>query len=75
MTDDRFRSTVYPRDAGSRPHYSHERRTAIVRVSFWQGAYAELVFFSEALAGVFRKDLDAAIEEYNHRERRFGGRS
>ncbi len=40
----------------------------------WQSAYAEYVFMDNILWPDFKeKDLDAAIEEYNKRNRRFGG--
>ena len=47
-----------------------EQRTS--NFLLWQGAYAELVF-SPALWPDFREaDLDAALEEYGRRQRRFG---
>lgn len=40
----------------------------------WQSAYAEYVFMDNILWPDFKeKDLDKAIEEYNRRNRRFGG--
>ncbi len=40
----------------------------------WQSAYAEYVFMDNILWPDFKPaDLDAAIEEYNRRNRRFGG--
>ena len=39
----------------------------------WQAAYAELVEMDVLWPDFTRADLDAAIEEYNHRSRRFGG--
>ena len=42
----------------------------------WQSAYAEYVFMDGVLWPNFKPaDLDAAIEEYHHRSRRFGGLS
>jgi undecaprenyl diphosphate synthase len=40
----------------------------------WQAAYAELVFSPKLWPEFSEADLDAAIEEYNRRDRRFGGR-
>lgn len=39
----------------------------------WQLAYAELYFTDTPWPDFSKKDLEAAIEEYNHRTRRFGG--
>lgn len=40
----------------------------------WQSAYAEYVFMDEILWPDFRPaDLDRALEEFQHRSRRFGG--
>ena len=39
----------------------------------WQAAYSELVEMDVLWPDFTRADLDAAIEEYNHRSRRFGG--
>ena len=39
----------------------------------WQAAYAELVEMDVLWPDFTRADLDAAIEEFNHRSRRFGG--
>ncbi len=41
----------------------------------WQSAYSELVFTERLWPEFDAADLAAAIEEYAHRERRFGGRS
>ena len=42
----------------------------------WQSAYAEYVFMDGVLWPDFKPaDLDAALEEYHHRSRRFGGLS
>lgn len=40
----------------------------------WQGAYAELVFTETLWPDFSIDDLAAALGEYAHRERRFGGR-
>ena len=39
----------------------------------WQAAYSELVEMDVLWPDFTRKDLDAAIEEFNRRSRRFGG--
>lgn len=39
----------------------------------WQAAYSELVEMDVLWPDFTREDLDAAIEEFNHRSRRFGG--
>jgi undecaprenyl diphosphate synthase len=39
----------------------------------WECAYAELVFTDRLWPDFSEPDLDAALEEFNHRERRFGG--
>jgi undecaprenyl diphosphate synthase len=39
----------------------------------WQAAYAELVFSSKWWPDFCVEDLDAAVDEYARRERRFGG--
>lgn len=39
----------------------------------WQCAYAEFVYMDVLWPDFTRHDLDVAIDEYNHRSRRFGG--
>ena len=39
----------------------------------WQAAYAEYVFMDVLWPDFTEKDLDAALEEYSRRNRRFGG--
>lgn len=39
----------------------------------WESAYAELLFTDRMWPEFGEADLDAAIEEFQHRERRFGG--
>ena len=41
----------------------------------WQSAYAELYFTDTLWPDFDRKELEAALEDYAARERRFGGRS
>jgi undecaprenyl diphosphate synthase len=47
-----------------------EQRTS--NFLLWQGAYAELVFSSTLWPDFTEADLDAAIEEYAQRQRRYG---
>jgi len=39
----------------------------------WESAYAELLFTDRMWPDFKEADLDAALEEFHHRERRFGG--
>jgi len=39
----------------------------------WESAYAELLFTDRMWPDFDEADLEAAIEEFRHRERRFGG--
>lgn len=39
----------------------------------WELAYGELVFCSLSLAELEAEHLRAAVDEFNHRRRRFGG--
>jgi undecaprenyl diphosphate synthase len=39
----------------------------------WEAAYAELIFTERMWPDFDEADLDAALEEFHHRERRFGG--
>ena len=39
----------------------------------WESAYAELLFTDRMWPDFNEADLDAAVEEFRHRERRFGG--
>ena len=39
----------------------------------WQSAYSELVFTDTLWPDFSEKDIDDAIYQYQHRERRFGG--
>ena len=50
---------------------SGEMRTS--NFLLWQSAYSEYVFLDVLWPDFQPKDLDAAIEEYNRRNRRFGG--
>ena len=50
---------------------SGEQRTS--NFLLWQSAYSEYVFMNVLWPDFSAKDLDAAIEEYHRRNRRFGG--
>ena len=50
---------------------SGEKRTS--NFLLWQSAYSEYVFMNVLWPDFFPEDLDAAIEEYHRRNRRFGG--
>ena len=50
---------------------SGEKRTS--NFLLWQSAYSEYVFMNVLWPDFSEKDLDAAIEEYHRRNRRFGG--
>jgi len=39
----------------------------------WESAYAELVFTDQMWPDFYEADLEAALEEFRRRERRFGG--
>ena len=38
----------------------------------WQGAYSELYFCPKLWPDFSEQDLDAALEEFDHRQRRYG---
>lgn len=50
---------------------SGEQRTSNFLI--WQSAYAELLFVDKLWPDWDRRDLWAAVEQYAHRDRRFGG--
>lgn len=52
------------------------RTSGELRISnflLWQLAYAELIFTPVAWPDFDAEELNKAIDEYNHRNRRFGG--
>ena len=74
LTEDMLSSYLYSADVPDpeliiRP--SGEMRTS--NFLLWQSAYSEYVFLNVLWPDFQPKDLDAAIEEYNRRNRRFGG--
>jgi undecaprenyl diphosphate synthase/tritrans,polycis-undecaprenyl-diphosphate synthase [geranylgeranyl-diphosphate specific] len=39
----------------------------------WRAAYSELIFLDKMWPEMTKEDVDAIIEEYTRRHRRFGG--
>ena len=39
----------------------------------WESAYSELIFTDVLWPDFTERDIDAALEEYRRRDRRFGG--
>ena len=74
LTEELLSSYLYSADVPDpeliiRP--SGEKRTS--NFLLWQSAYSEYVFKNVLWPDFSEKDLDAAIEEYHRRNRRFGG--
>ena len=74
LTEELLSSYLYSADVPDpeliiRP--SGEKRTS--NFLLWQSAYSEYVFMNGLWPDFSEKDLDAAIEEYHRRNRRFGG--
>ena len=74
LTEEAFSSYLYSAEVPDpeliiRP--SGEKRTS--NFLLWQSAYSEYVFMNVLWADFSPADLDAAIEEYHRRNRRFGG--
>ena len=74
LTEELMASYLYSRDVPDpeliiRP--SGEMRTS--NFLLWQSAYSEYVFMNVLWPDFKPEDLDAAIEEYHRRNRRFGG--
>ena len=74
ITEDCFSSHLYTKNQPDpdfilRP--SGEKR--ISNFLLWQCAYSEFIYMDVLWPDFTRKDLDAAIEEFNKRNRRFGG--
>ena len=74
LTEEAFSSYLYSAEVPDpeliiRP--SGEKRTS--NFLLWQSAYSEYVFMNVLWPDFSPADLDAAIEEYHRRDRRFGG--
>ena len=74
LTEEAFSAYLYSADVPDpeliiRP--SGEKRTS--NFLLWQSAYSEYVFMNVLWPDFSPEDLDAAIEEYHRRNRRFGG--
>ena len=74
LTEELLSSYLYSADVPDpeliiRP--SGEKRTS--NFLLWQSAYSEYVFMNVLWPDFTPQDLDQAIEEYNRRNRRFGG--
>ncbi|HTU85226.1 MAG TPA: polyprenyl diphosphate synthase [Solirubrobacteraceae bacterium] len=74
-TEDEFRAHLYAPDMHDPDliiRTSGERR--ISNYLLWQGAYSEWVFRDELWPDFSRESLEASLEEFAARSRRFGGR-
>lgn len=73
ITEDRFSEHLFTADIPDPDlivRTSGEKR--ISNFLLWQAAYAELVFVDTLWPDFTKRDLEAAIEEFHRRERRFG---
>lgn len=74
ITEDDFSKALYTKES---PELDMIIRTGgDIRISnflLWQAAYAELYFTDKLWPDFTEKDLDEAINEFNRRQRRFGG--
>ena len=73
ITEDRFSERLFTADIPDPDlivRTSGEKR--ISNFLLWQAAYAELVFVDTLWPDFTKRDLEAAIEEFHRRERRFG---
>lgn len=74
ITEDDISNSVYTKD--SPPLDMIVRTGGDLRISnflLWQAAYAELYFTDTLWPDFSKKDVDKVIEEFNNRNRRFGG--
>ena len=69
------RLSRHGRHARSRSADPHQRRDALSNFLLWQVAYSEFVFVDAYWPDFSREQLEAAIAEYQRRNRRFGGTS
>ena len=74
VNEDDISNTIYTKD--SPPLDMIVRTGGDIRISnflLWQAAYAELYFTDTLWPDFSKKDVDKAINEFNNRNRRFGG--
>ena len=74
VTEDDISNALYTKD--SPPLDMIVRTGGDIRISnflLWQAAYAELYFTDTLWPDFSKKDVDKVIEEFNNRNRRFGG--
>ncbi len=74
VTEDDISGATYTKD--SPPVDMIVRTGGDIRISnflLWQAAYAELYFIDTLWPDLTEKDIDKAVEEFNNRNRRFGG--
>ena len=74
ITEDDISNALYTKD--SPPLDMIVRTGGDIRISnflLWQAAYAELYFTDTLWPDFSKKDVDKVIEEFNNRNRRFGG--
>jgi undecaprenyl diphosphate synthase len=75
LSEDNFNDFL---DTSSQPHPEPDlilRTSGEMRVSglfIWQAAYSELLFINKHFPDLTYKDIDAAIAEFQKRQRRFG---
>ena len=74
LCEDDITNALYTKDS---PELDMIVRTGgDIRISnflLWQAAYAELYFIDKLWPDLTADDVDKAIEEFNRRQRRFGG--
>jgi undecaprenyl diphosphate synthase len=74
ISEDDITSALYTKES---PELDMIVRTGgDIRISnflLWQAAYAELYFIDKLWPDLTAEDVDKAIEEFNRRQRRFGG--
>ncbi|MDO4271444.1 MAG: polyprenyl diphosphate synthase [Candidatus Saccharibacteria bacterium] len=73
MTDDRFRQYLYQPelpDIDMMVRTSGEQRVS--GFALWRIAYSEIMFLDKKWPDMTESDIDNIIDEYNHRNRRFG---
>ena len=74
INEDDISNAIYTKD--SPPLDMIVRTGGDIRISnflLWQAAYAELYFTDTLWPDFSKKEIDQVINEFNHRNRRFGG--